>query len=82
MSVQKFLAGFAVGAAIGAVAGILLAPKAGAETREMLSDTAKDVMEKTDKTVKEIQTLSFSQIIFCHFINLFSRQSPLVFHIN
>ena len=55
MSVQKFLAGFAVGAAIGAVAGILLAPKSGAETREMLSDTAKDVMEKTDKTVKEIQ---------------------------
>ena len=29
MSVQKFLAGFAVGAAIGAVAGILLAPKSG-----------------------------------------------------
>ena len=32
MSVQKFLAGFAVGAAIGAVTGILLAPKSGAET--------------------------------------------------
>ena len=35
MSVQKFLAGFAVGAAIGAVAGILLAPKSGAETKQI-----------------------------------------------
>ena len=56
MSVGKFLGGFVVGAALGAVAGLLLAPKSGAETREMLSDTAKDVMEKTDKTVKEIQS--------------------------
>ena len=44
MSVGKFLGGFVVGAALGAVAGLLLAPKSCAETREMLSDTAKDVM--------------------------------------
>ena len=55
MSVQKFLAGFAVGAAIGAVAGILLAPKSGAETREMLGDMASDMAKKTDETVKDIQ---------------------------
>ena len=55
MSVQKFLAGFAVGAAIGDVAGILLAPKSGAETREMLGDMASDMAKKTDETVKDIQ---------------------------
>ena len=55
MSVQKFLAGFAVSAAIGAVAGILLAPKSGAETREMLGDMASDMAKKTDETVKDIQ---------------------------
>ena len=55
MSVQKFLAGFAVDAAIGAVAGILLAPKSGAETREMLGDMASDMAKKTDETVKDIQ---------------------------
>ena len=55
MSVTKFLTGFAVGAALGAVAGILLAPKSGAETREILGDMASDVAKKTDETVKDIQ---------------------------
>lgn len=55
MSAGKFLAGFIVGGALGAIAGVLLAPQAGEETREMLCDTSKDVAKKTDKTVKEIQ---------------------------
>ena len=55
MSVGKFLVGFAIGAAVGAVTGILLAPKSGEETREMLADTAKDIMHKTDEKVKDIQ---------------------------
>ena len=55
MSVGKFLAGFTIGAALGAITGILLAPKSGEETREMLSDTAKEVLEKTDQKVKNIQ---------------------------
>ena len=55
MSVMRFLAGFAVGAALGAVAGILLAPKSGEETREMLGDVASDMAKKTDATVKDIQ---------------------------
>ena len=55
MSATKFLAGFLVGGAIGAVAGILLAPKSGEETRAMLADTAKDVAKRADATVKEIQ---------------------------
>lgn len=55
MSAGKFLAGFVVGGALGAVAGILLAPQSGEETRDMLNDASKDVAKKTDKTVKEIQ---------------------------
>jgi gas vesicle protein len=55
MSVGKFLAGVIVGGAMGAIAGILLAPQSGEETRELLADTSKDVAKKTDKTVKEIQ---------------------------
>lgn len=55
MSAGKFLAGFIVGGALGAVAGILLAPQSGEETREMLNDASQDVIKKTDKTVKEIQ---------------------------
>lgn len=53
-STGKFLVGFTVGAVLGAVAGILLAPKSGVETRELLSDTAKDVVNKTNEKVREI----------------------------
>ncbi len=56
MSATKFLAGFIVGGAIGAVAGILLAPKSGEETRAMLKDGAKDALKRADETVKEIQS--------------------------
>lgn len=55
MSAGKFLAGFIVGGALGAIAGILLAPQSGEETREMLCDASKDVVKKADKTVKDIQ---------------------------
>jgi len=55
MSGTKFLAGFIVGGAIGALAGILLAPKSGAETRSMIADSAKDLAKRADETVKEIQ---------------------------
>lgn len=56
MSASKFLAGFIVGGAIGAIAGILLAPKSGKETRELLANSAKEAASKADETVKEIQT--------------------------
>jgi gas vesicle protein len=55
MSAGKFLAGVIVGGAIGALAGILLAPQTGEESREFLNDASKDVAKKTDKTVKDIQ---------------------------
>ncbi len=56
MSVGKFLAGFVVGGAIGAIAGILLAPKSGEETRALIADTAKDMTQRANETVKEIQS--------------------------
>lgn len=55
MSVTRFLAGVAIGTAIGAIAGILLAPQSGEETREKLGSMAKDVAGKTNKAVKDIQ---------------------------
>ena len=55
MSVSRFLAGFIVGGAIGAVAGILLAPKSGEETRKILADTAQDMVKRADETAKQIQ---------------------------
>jgi gas vesicle protein len=56
MSAGKFIAGFIVGGAIGAIAGILLAPKSGEETRELLSNSAKDMIKKADETAKQIQS--------------------------
>ncbi len=55
MSVTRFFAGVAIGTAIGAIAGVLLAPQSGEETREALGSMAKDVAKKTDRTVKDIQ---------------------------
>lgn len=56
MSAGKFITGFIVGGAIGAIAGILLAPKSGEETRKMLADQAKDVARRADETAKQIQS--------------------------
>ncbi|MCM1265742.1 MAG: YtxH domain-containing protein [Candidatus Gastranaerophilales bacterium] len=55
MSITRFFAGVTIGAAIGAIAGVLLAPQSGEETREALGSMAKDVAKKTDRTVKDIQ---------------------------
>lgn len=55
MSVGRFFTGVLVGAALGAVAGILLAPKSGKETREMLGEMASDMAKKTDETVQDIK---------------------------
>ncbi len=55
MSTGKFLTGFIIGGAIGAIAGVLLAPKSGEETRAQLSKTAKETAKRTKETVEEIQ---------------------------
>ena len=56
MSAGKFLGGFLIGGAVGALVGLLLAPQSGEETREMLGDKAKDIKQKAEGTVKEIQS--------------------------
>ncbi len=56
MSAGKFIAGFVVGGAIGAIAGILLAPKSGEETRKLLSDSTQDLVKRADETAKQIQS--------------------------
>ena len=55
MSAGKFLAGFIVGGAVGALAGLLLAPKSGEETREMLARTSSEIYDKTEDSLKEIK---------------------------
>jgi len=45
----KILAAFAIGAAAGAIAGILLAPDKGAETRRKLSEEGKKLAEGLKK---------------------------------
>ena len=58
-STESFLKGLVIGAIGGAVAGILLAPKSGAETREDIKHFAEDIKDKaTDmysKAQKEVQ---------------------------
>jgi gas vesicle protein len=43
---KKVIQGFLIGAAAGIVAGILLAPSSGKDTRKKLADSAKDLSDK------------------------------------
>lgn len=47
------LAGFGLGALIGAFAGLLFAPKAGTEMREELGGKFKDLKGKTEEWISE-----------------------------
>ena len=55
MSIGKFVTGFVIGGAIGAVVGILLAPQSGEETREAIGENAKLAYKKAQDAVKDIQ---------------------------
>jgi len=55
MSVGKFIAGFGVGIVLGAIAGVLLAPEEGKETREKLAKYTSEMAKNTDETVKDIK---------------------------
>ena len=51
---SKLLLGLILGAATGAVAGLLLAPASGKETRENLSDKAGEIKSDLDKKFNEL----------------------------
>lgn len=57
-----FLAGVGVGALIGAAAGLLLAPKAGTETREELSHKFDDLKHRVGDWVKEKKNKATSAV--------------------
>jgi len=52
-SLLYLLAGVGLGAIIGAAAGLLLAPKAGTETREELAEKLKELKGKTEEWIAE-----------------------------
>jgi len=51
--VLYMLAGVGLGAIIGAAAGLLFAPKSGAETRDELAHKIKELKGKTDEWISE-----------------------------
>lgn len=54
----NFLAGLGVGALVGAVAALLLAPKSGSETREDIRAAAEDLKDKADKAMQDLSESS------------------------
>ena len=55
-SLIYLLAGFGLGAIVGAAAGLLFAPKAGDETREELNSRVKELKGKTEDWITEQRT--------------------------
>ncbi len=54
-SAMSFLAGAILGGAIGAMAALLLAPRTGAETREVLKKKAKELGKDLDQFKRDMQ---------------------------
>ena len=54
----NFLAGMGVGALIGAVAALLLAPQSGRETRDGIKSAAEDLKVKADKVMADLSESS------------------------
>jgi len=55
MSVGKFFAGFIIGGCVGGVIGVLLAPRSGEETRQMLAENSSELYKNAESSIKEIQ---------------------------
>jgi gas vesicle protein len=54
-SVLSLLAGIGLGALVGAMAALLLAPHSGAETRTQIRETADDVLGKLRESVEDLR---------------------------
>jgi gas vesicle protein len=54
----NFLAGLGVGALVGAVAALLLAPQSGKDTREDIKAAADDLRVKADKVISDLSVSS------------------------
>ena len=54
-SVLSLLAGIGLGALVGAMAALLLAPNSGAETRTQIRETADDVLGKLRESVDDLR---------------------------
>jgi len=52
---NSFLIGFIIGAIAGTAIGILYAPKAGKETREMLKEKANELKEKAGDLISRVR---------------------------
>jgi len=61
MDKKDFAEGVIAGAVLGALAGILLAPKSGKETREDIKHFVQDSKQKIAKKVKEVSDLTKEQ---------------------
>lgn len=61
---KKVLAGLAVGAVVGAAAGVLLAPKSGKETREDIANAAKQLPERA-KEIAELGKARLEEVHKC-----------------
>jgi gas vesicle protein len=55
MSNKKLIMGILAGAAIGAIAGVLLAPDKGANTRKKISDKGKDFKDSFRKYYEQVE---------------------------
>lgn len=55
MSIGRFLAGFIVGGAVGAVIGVLLAPQSGEETRKLLAEGKDEMYKNSECQIKDLQ---------------------------
>lgn len=55
-----FLAGAAIGAAAGFIAGMVLAPRSGDETRTLFSELSQELRDKADETIAAARERMFA----------------------
>jgi len=58
MSIKRVVKGFAMGAALGAIAGILFAPREGVETQKMLKEKAHEIKGMVAAKAAQLKQLS------------------------